>query len=182
MSAPKLLAAAAALLVMHSATAADTPLFDAVSVDLATGTRTQRIQISGSNELDVKFFHSNGTHLGSYLEYNVGFWRANHWNNETGHTERLYDIGLTPVFRFQNDNKKGAYAELGIGYHLLSRLYNNDTFRLSTAFQFGDHVGIGYVFDKHWEIGGKIQHYSNAGIKHPNTGVNSVVFKTSYHF
>ncbi len=177
-----LFAAAALALGMQSASADDARLFDAVSVDFGTGTRTQRIQVSASADLERKFFQSNGTHLGTYLETNFGAWRANHWNNETGHSENLVDIGFTPVLRFQNDSKKGLYAEIGIGYHLLSKLYNNDTYKLSTAFQFGDQIGIGYVLDNHWEIGAKIQHFSNGGIKHPNTGVNFAVIKASYHF
>jgi lipid A 3-O-deacylase len=182
MFAPKLFAAAAAILVMQAAAAAETPLFDAVSLDVASGTRTQMIRFSANAETDLKFFQSNGTHLGMYWESSVGAWRANHWRNVDGASESLVDIGITPVFRFQNDSKKGLYAELGIGYHLLSKLYNNDTYRLSTAFQFGDHVGIGYVFDNHWEFGAKIQHFSNGGIKHPNTGVNFLDLKASYHF
>lgn len=182
MFAPKLLVAGVAALMMQSALAADNSMFDAVSVDFGTGTRTQRIQLSASADSGHKFFQSNGTHLGLYYETNVGFWRANHWNNVAGASENLMDIGFTPVARFQNDSKKGFYAEMGIGYHLLSKLYNNDTYKLSTAFQFGDHIGIGYVLDNHWEIGAKIQHYSNAGIKHPNTGVNFAVVKATYHF
>ena len=69
-----------------------------------------------------------------------------------------------------------------VGFHRLSKLYDNDTYRLSTHFQFGDHVGIGYVFNNKWEIGAKIEHFSNGGYKKPNTGVNFFDIKTSYHF
>ncbi len=182
MFAPKLLVAGVAALMMQSAMAADTTMFDAFAVDFGTGTRTQRVQLSARSESDHKFFQSNGTHLGLYFEADVGFWRANHWHNIAGASENLMDIGLTPVWRFQNDNKKGLYAELGIGAHLLSKLYDNDTYRLSTAFEFGDHIGIGYVLDNQWEIGAKIQHFSNGGIKHPNTGVNFAVVNATYHF
>jgi lipid A 3-O-deacylase len=182
MFAPKFLAAAAAVLAMQSACADDTPLYDAVNVDIATGTRTQMVRIGGKINLSHKFFQSNGTHLGNYIETSFGMWRANRWHDVVGKSESLVDIGLTPVFRFQKDTMKGAYIELGIGYHLLSKIYNNDTYQLSTAFQFGDHVGIGYVFDNKWEFGAKVQHYSNAGIKQPNHGVNFITLKASRQF
>lgn len=167
---------------MQSAHAGSTPLYDAMTVEVASGTRTQMVRIGGEINLSHKFFHSNGTHLGGYIDTSAGIWRANRWHDAVGQSRTLFDIGLTPVLRFRKDTMKGAYIELGIGYHLLSKIYNNDTYQLSTAFQFGDHVGIGYVFDNNWEFGAKIQHFSNAGIKQPNHGVNFITLKASRHF
>jgi len=77
---------------------------------------------------------------------------------------------------------RGFYMEGGIGFHRLSDLYNNDGRRLSTLFQFGDHIGAGYIFDNKWEIGAKIQHFSNGGYRKPNSGVNFIEVKGAYHF
>ena len=66
--------------------------------------------------------------------------------------------------------------------HQLSKFYNNDGHRLSTLFEFGDHIGIGYVFKNHWEIGAKIEHFSNGGYSEPNSGVNFFDVRTIYHF
>jgi hypothetical protein len=38
------------------------------------------------------------------------------------------------------------------------------------------------VFDNKWEVSAKIQHFSNGGIKEPNSGVNYGVVKAAYHF
>ncbi len=64
----------------------------------------------------------------------------------------------------------------------VSELYNNDNNKLSTAFQFGDHLGAGYVFNNGWELGMKLQHFSNGGIKKPNSGVNFITVKLARPF
>lgn len=178
----KLFAAGAALMAAPFAFAADGRLVDSVSAEFATGTRTQMVRVGIQSDWSARWFQSNGTHLSGYWDASFGAWRANRYKNVEGAIQHLTDIGFTPVFRFERDDKKGFYAEGGIGVHRLSRLYDNDDYRLSTLFQFGDHVGIGYVFDNKWEIGAKIQHFSNGGYKKPNTGVNFLNVKASYHF
>ncbi|EEC66864.1 hypothetical protein OsI_33362 [Oryza sativa Indica Group] len=105
----------------------------------------------------------------------------NHYN-KTNDSANLVDLGLTPVLRFQRDDGKGFYGEAGIGVHLFSKLYRNNDKVLSTAFQFGDHVGAGYVFSNGLDLGIRLQHFSNGGIKQPNGGVNFAVARVAYKF
>jgi hypothetical protein len=177
----KMIVAAAALAISQMALA-DDKLIDSVAVDYGTSAKVRMERLSVAKDWDVQWFQSNGTHLSGYWEASVGFWQQKQYMNISGNDKNLWDIGFTPVFRFQNDNKKGMYYEGGIGVHRLSDLYNNDTYRLSTLFQFGDHIGVGYVFDNKWEIGAKIQHFSNGGYKKPNTGINYFEVKAAYHF
>ena len=53
---------------------------------------------------------------------------------------------------------------------------------MSTAFEFADHIGVGYVFNNNFDLGLRLQHYSNAGIKKPNSGENFVVLRGAYRF
>ena len=181
MFAKKMMVAAAALLLSQTAFAED-KLIDSVSVDYGNAAKVQMTRISVQKDWSARWFQSNGTHLSGYWDLTAGFWKQNQYQNVSGRSKSLWDIGLDPVFRWENDNKKGIYYEGGIGVHRLSELYDNDTYRLSTHFQFGDHIGIGYVLDNNWEIGAKIEHFSNGGYKKPNTGVNFVVVKAAYHF
>jgi hypothetical protein len=181
MFAKKMIAAAAALAVTQIALA-DDKLVDWVSVDYGTAAKVRMERFSAAKDWDVRWFQSNGTHLSGYWEASVGFWQEKQYKNIPDNDHSLWDIGFTPVFRFENDNKKGMFYEGGIGVHRLSNLYNNDTYRLSTLFQFGDHIGVGYVFDNNWEVAGKIQHFSNGGYKKPNTGVNYLEVHAAYHF
>jgi hypothetical protein len=177
----KMIAAAAALLATQIAFA-DDKLIDSVSVDVGAGENVQMIRLNATKDWDARWFQSNGTHLSGYWEASTGVWRENRYMNREGDEHKLWDIGFTPVFRFENDNKKGIYYEGGIGVHMLSKLYNNSDNRLSTHFQFGDHIAMGYVFDNKWEAAVKLQHFSNGGYKKPNSGVNFLELKVAYHF
>ena len=155
---------------------------DSAAVEVGTGAKVQMIRFSAQKYWERSWFESNGTHLSGYWDANLAQWRGNSYRNVPGVHENITVIGLTPVFRFERSDKRGFYGEAGIGVSLFSKLYNNDDNRLSTAFQFADHIGAGYVFDNQWEVGAKIQHYSNGAIKHPNSGVNWLVVKVARHF
>lgn len=182
MYAKKMMVAATALVAMQVAHAAGDSLIDSVSVDYGSSAKVHMLRLGAQQDWSARWFQSNGSHLSGYWEASLGFWRESQYRNIPGATENLWDIGLTPVFRWENDSKKGMYYEAGIGVHRLSELYDNDSYRLSTRFQFGDQIGLGYVFDQHWEMGAKIQHFSNGGYKKPNTGVNYLEVKAAYHF
>jgi lipid A 3-O-deacylase len=108
-------------------------------------------------------------------------WRLSAYENVQGRNKNIAVIGFTPVLRYQSDSKLGLYGEIGVGVNLLSTLYKNEDKELSTAFQFGDHIGVGYTTAK-WDFGLRFQHYSNASIKSPNAGANWVVAKAAYRF
>ncbi len=155
---------------------------DNASFEIGGGAKVQMVRFGVQKNWQKKYFHSNGTHVAAFWDFSIAQWRGNAYRNTSGQQQHIIDIGATPTFRFQSDNLKGWYGEVGIGYHLLSELYNNDNNQLSTAFQFGDHIGAGYVFNNGWEVGMKIQHFSNGGIKKPNSGVNFLLVKLARPF
>ncbi|MES2324532.1 MAG: acyloxyacyl hydrolase [Pseudomonadota bacterium] len=155
---------------------------DQASLETGSGAKVQMLRVAVQKNWTRKYFHSNGTHVGAYWDLSLAQWRGNSYKNVPGQHQNITDIGLTPVFRFQSDSLKGWYAEGGIGVHLLSERYDNDSNFLSTAFQFGDHLGAGYVFDNKWELGMRLQHFSNANIKKPNSGVDFLLVKLARRF
>jgi hypothetical protein len=154
---------------------------DSASLELGTGNKTTVARAALQWDWDNKWWQSNGTHIGGYWDLSAGLWHGTRYNN-TDSSQNLTDIGFTPVFRFQRDDKKGAYVEGGIGVHLLSHVYNNNDRHFSTAFQFGDHIGTGYVFANGLDLGLRLQHLSNGGIKEPNGGVNYALIRVAYPF
>jgi len=172
----------AAFFTTQLAFAEDGRLIDSVSTDFAAGTATQMVRIGVQSDWNKRWFESNGTHLSGYWDLSFGDWHGTRYKGVKGDNQNLTDIGLDPTFRFENDDKKGLYYEGAIGVHRLSKFYNNDGHRLSTLFEFGDHVGVGYVFRNHWEIGARIEHFSNGGYSEPNSGVNFFDVRASYHF
>jgi lipid A 3-O-deacylase len=174
-------AALAALLVAQAGFAAD-GLVDSASFEYGGGDNVKMVRFGVQSDWDQRWFASNGRHLSGYWDATIAQWRGDAHRGVPGQHQDITNIGFTPVFRYQRDDKLGWYVEGGIGLNLLSRVYDNGNDRLSTAFQFGDHLGIGYVLDKKWDIGLKYQHFSNGGIKKPNSGVDFILAKASYRF
>jgi lipid A 3-O-deacylase len=144
---------------------------DAVSLEFATGNRTQISRV-GAQWDPHQQFDLWGTDIHTYYRAELAYWKAGFYLDQPQLTQHLWDIGLTPTFRLEGSDRHGAYSELGIGAHLLSAVYDVNGRRESTHLQFGSHVAAGYVWSNDIDLSLKIQHVSNAGIKHPNMGVN----------
>jgi len=127
-----------------------------------------------------RWFEGREWHLGGYWDLALGYWKR---NSVLGLNEDITEIGLTPVFRLQRNELKGAYLEAGIGAHLLSRT-SLDIKRFSTMFQFGEHIGAGYRFGARGalDLGYRFQHLSNCDIKQPNSGINFHQIRLQYHY
>jgi hypothetical protein len=177
----KPLAAIAALLSAQAGFAAD-GLVDSASFEFGAGSRVKMVRVGAQSDWNVRWLASNGRHLSGYWDATLAQWRGDAYRGVSGRHQNITNLGFTPVFRYQRDDKLGWYVEGGIGLNLLSHVYNNGNDHLSTAFQFGDHIGVGYVMPNKWDLGLKIQHFSNAGIKTPNSGVEFLIFKASYRF
>jgi lipid A 3-O-deacylase len=74
------------------------------------------------------------------------------------------------VYEFAGDTIR-PYIEAGIGVAAFAHteLEDND---LGSSFQFEDRLGLGVRFAEQ-EIGVRALHYSNAGLKQPNDGVEA---------
>lgn len=96
----------------------------------------------------------------------------------------LFEIGYSPVLRLERPLAAGGafFAEASIGVRLVSHTRLSDTRAMSTAFQFADMLGLGWRSAGRAELGLRLQHISNAGIKRPNSGVNFVLLYYRQHF
>jgi hypothetical protein len=118
--------------------------------------------------------------ISGYFEAAVGRWiTAHHGVNSSAWATQ---IGVTPVLRLQpSDPGSRWFAEIGVGANYIVPLYQTDHKQFSTKFNFGDHLGIGRQCGqqrKH-EFTLRVQHFSNAGIDHPNPGENFVQLRYS---
>ncbi|MDF1484265.1 acyloxyacyl hydrolase [Ramlibacter sp. H39-3-26] len=80
----------------------------------------------------------------------------------------LYQVHATPTLRYWLGD---LYLEGGIGVSLLDGTRLNER-RLSTAFLFSDHLGLGYRVSPKVRVGYRFTHVSNASIKQPNMGID----------
>jgi lipid A 3-O-deacylase len=168
---------AAATLAMAAVTS---HAVDGMSVEVGRGDGADMARIGAQWDWGKRWMPTSDWHVGGYWDLSVGQW---HRSSAPGQNEDITEIGLTPVFRFQRNDLKGAYAEGGIGFHLLSHTSLGDH-GFSTAFQFGNHLGVGYRFGAKgaYDVSYRFQHLSNAGIKSPNRGINFNQVRFQYHF
>lgn len=116
-----------------------------------------------------------------------GFWdgyisRWSYNGTERGH---LWLLGLTPTLRWTPDEGRSSwFFQAGIGVTLMDHLYRRADDAFSTAFNFASHLGVGLRFGeaRRQEVMLRVQHVSNAGIKHPNPGINVVQLRYGYHW
>lgn len=140
-----------------------------------------KYEIAVNFNTPIQYGNPDGWLFRLQAEANMGYWDARSGTNR----QNLMEFGLTPILRVE---KRGGYfvpfLEAGVGLRLLTHTSTSDQHNFSTAFQFGDMVGLGVGFGKNaaTEVGMRFQHISNAGIKEPNPGTNLYTGYVRYRF
>ena len=91
----------------------------------------------------------------------------------------VWQLSVTPLFRYWSVDQPGLFWEAGIGVSAFRHTHLPGD-AISTAFQFGDNLGLGYQLSGHHRIGVRLSHFSNAGIKAPNPGLTLLQFTYTY--
>lgn len=96
--------------------------------------------------------------------------------------QSFVQLGLLPVLRYRFG--PSWFAEAGIGLSVTDRPYETARKTFSTRFNFADMLGVGYAFgaDGGQELGVRVMHFSNAGIRAPNPGENFLLLRYSTRF
>lgn len=121
--------------------------------------------------------------LRPYVEAVLAQWRYD--AASPSGTEHLTQLAVTPVLRWRADGEKSPwFVEAGVGLSVTSSIYHSADKQFSTSFNFGSHLGIGRNFGTmlEHELALRVEHFSNAGIKHPNPGQNFAQLRYTYHF
>lgn len=101
----------------------------------------------------------------------VSYWNA----RGTTHRQSFTQVGLVPLVRYRfGHSRAGWFVEGGIGISATNKVYRTPEKEFSTAFNFVDVLGVGRSLDAQGrrELGLRVAHVSNAGIKEPNPGLN----------
>lgn len=110
------------------------------------------------------------------------------WNTSMpgGEGRRTYhQIGVLANWRYRfNEGRSPWFVEGGVGATVMDHVYRAPDRQFSTAFQFTEQLGVGRSFGARGqhEAALRVQHFSNAGIKKPNPGVNFVRLRYLYRF
>jgi lipid A 3-O-deacylase len=123
-----------------------------------------------------------GTEVTGQTEGYASWWRA---DAVGGGNQSYLQLGLLPVFRFRFDQGRSDwFLEAGIGLSWTHKTYVTPDKQFSTAFNFHDMVGFGYNWgaQREHELGLRLVHYSNAGIKKPNPGIEFLQLRYGRRF
>lgn len=151
---------------------------DSVSFEHGWGSDNTFIWRAGAQwKWRKQWFSERSWRLGAYWDVQAG-----RWTGQNGVT----DIGVTPVFRLERSFGPDwwPYLEAAIGFHSVSDIRINSRRIFSTRFQYGDHIGAGLRFGerRQFDVGVRLQHLSNGGLRHPNPGINFLLVRVQYHF
>lgn len=102
-----------------------------------------------------------------------------YWDATKGDPQSLWQLSATPMLRWWPN--EFIYTEIGVGATVLSRTSFADR-NFGSAFQFGNHIGVGAVINKSHQVGLRFSHFSNAGIKEPNDGLDVVQLSYTYRY
>lgn len=111
----------------------------------------------------------------------TGYWDLGYTYWDGDKTASNHSLSFAPVFvyEFAGQTVK-PYIEAGIGVAAFSSTELEDN-RLGSSFQFEDRIGVGLRFAGQ-EIGLRAIHYSNAGLKKPNDGVEAYTLHYRMNF
>ena len=145
------------------------------SVQWASGTRFTR---AGANWESPDLCQWRWVH-GRQLTLNAEIGLA-HWSADKGsQPASAWQLSAIPLWRWRLNDQSPWFVEGGVG----ATLFNHTRFAgesISTAFQFGDHLGLGYQFRTGDSLSLRLSHYSNAMIKEPNPGLTMLQLTYSY--
>jgi lipid A 3-O-deacylase len=120
----------------------------------------------------------DGGWIGGFVEGALGRWQTERREDSTAWPTQ---ISATPTLRLYPARAAPWFAEVGVGANYIVPLFRSGHKHFSTEFNFGDHAGIGRAFGRS-ELLLRIEHFSNAGISHPNPGENFGQLRYAYRF
>ena len=152
-------------------------LYDSPSVGfrLGVGDHYQRAELAWESPSFWTHRFEGGSRLDLVGELGVAYWHAD-GSRDPG---SVWQFSAIPFLRWTWSDR--YYIEGGIGATVFSHAsFANKN--LSTAFQFGDHIGVGMFVTPNSRVSLRFSHFSNAGIKRPNPGLNILQLNYSLQY
>ncbi|WMJ69474.1 acyloxyacyl hydrolase [Stenotrophomonas sp. 24(2023)] len=109
---------------------------------------------------------SSGQRVDLTLELGLARWQGNDEQHQ-----HAWQANAIPLFRWHLHPR--VFVEAGVGATVFDRTRVGGR-RISTAWQFGDHLGVGMRVDDRQRVSLRWSHYSNASIKRPNPGLDVI--------
>jgi len=167
----------AALLALAATPLAAQDLYESpgIGLRLGIGDNYQRAELAWESPSMWTYRFEGGSRLDLVGELAAAYWRA----DGNRRPANIWQFSATPLLRWTWADR--YYVEAGIGLTSFSRTEFAGK-NLSSAFQFGDHIGLGMHMTRNSRLTLRYSHYSNAGIKRPNPGLNILQLNYSYQY
>jgi lipid A 3-O-deacylase len=111
---------------------------------------------------------------------------VSHWSaRDVSERQSFAQLGLVPLVRYRfSRGHSGWFVEGGIGLSVTDKVYRTPDKQFSTRFNFVDTAGVGLSLgaQRQHEVGLRVVHMSNAGIKKPNPGENFLQLRYAASF
>ena len=181
-------AAAAVLLgfgaCLSQAASAETSLLQPSSFFTQFGSAHSTRALTAGLTWDMPYRWQLGTgEVSSYLEASYSYWNVQ--SRDRAGLSQLSQFALVPALRYRPDDGASPwFVEAGVGLTATSSVYRTRQKSFSTSFNFGTHLAVGRSFGERGqhEISLRLEHFSNAGIKHPNPGENFIQVRYARRF
>ncbi|WP_372762227.1 acyloxyacyl hydrolase [Pseudoalteromonas sp.] len=113
-----------------------------------------------------------------YFESSVNLWQYRHGDNSQSNLV----LAVSPVLQFPafSISNTPIYVEAGIGISLIDETQFADK-NISTHYQFEDRIGLVADFGE-TNVALRVIHYSNAGFKSPNPGLDFISLSMARRF
>jgi lipid A 3-O-deacylase len=149
-----------------------------LSLDLGEAKSNLNIQRLAYKRETHQLLRLGNTALPGYVETSFNRWY--------GAQQNTYALAISPVFvkTLCQHCRAKPYVEAGIGAALISRhkLRTRDGIRdMSSTFQFEDRIGVG-IKTKQLNYHIRYMHYSNANLKRPNMGLDTIQAGIAFNF
>lgn len=137
-----------------------------ISVDIGQSSESTMVYRLGAQ------FDFNRSWFDSDVGRLTGYWDAgySYWDGDDSSSNHSLSFAPVFVYEFAGGSVK-PYIEAGIGVAAFAHTELEDK-DLGSSLQFEDRLGVGLRFADQ-EVGLRALHYSNAGLKQPNDGIEA---------
>ncbi|RTZ45836.1 acyloxyacyl hydrolase [Candidimonas sp. SYP-B2681] len=147
-----------------------------ISVRAGVGEHYQRIELAWESPSLWRHQFSGGYgRLDLIAEVGAAYWKAKGSRSPSD----SWQFSAIPILRWTLNER--YYIEAGVGPTAFTRTRFADKV-ISTAFQFGDHIGVGAYLSNTSRLGLRFSHFSNASIEKSNPGLNIVQLTYTYRY
>ena len=155
---------------------------DAVFSQMGAGTATDSWSVGAQWHWRRAWLIRDSLLLRGRWEFAVGRWRAD--EDDASDEFWVTQLSAVPSLRLSGPASRGWYAEIGSGPSVLMPVFQSRSRSFSTEFNFQSHLAVGRTLGMQGEhdLAFRIEHFSNAGIREPNPGMDFVSLRYTYRF